>query len=323
MADTITINGQVDEQPADVQEFSGADKNDRESNVSQIIGKIEDLEREKEELISENDEIKDKMKKLTLELDQLKSDEQQMKEKLDGMEKEMDHSDEEKKLLESVAARAVELETEVARLQHDLITAMNEGDEASAEVGELKEQLGEKGLKIEELDKEIVSLNKAKAESEKRLRELERNIGVLEMREMEEKSKKLRMEEEMRDRINEKEKEISGFKKKVDELESEVNRTGVLLQTSMAEKKAMEEALKESEEKARTMDAKILLLQNEVGEAEKLVNDLKERKVELINGNTRNICGTKGLDFPTIAAGSTGAVLVAAAVVYLYACRRP
>lgn len=318
MADTIIINGQVNDQPAEVEEFSDADPGDRESKVSQLIGKIEALERVKEELIQENDEFKDEIKKLTLELDQLKSDEQQMKEKLDGMEKEIDHSDEEKRLLESVAARAVELETEVARLQHDLIMAMNDGDEANAEVGELKEQLGEKGSKIEELEKEIDNLNKSKAESEKRLRELERKIGVLEVREMEEKSKKLRMEEEMRDRINEKEKEISGFKKKVDELESEV----VQLQTSMAEKKVVEEALKKSEEYAAVMEGKILLLQKDVEEAEKLVTDLKGSKAEVINGNTRNIGGAKELDFPIIAAGSTGAVLVAAAVVYLYTSRR-
>ncbi|KAJ0112616.1 hypothetical protein Patl1_00669 [Pistacia atlantica] len=54
---------------------------------------------------------------------------------------EIEGAEENPKVFESIAARAVELETEVLRLQHDLITVMSEGDEASAKVVELKKSL--------------------------------------------------------------------------------------------------------------------------------------------------------------------------------------
>ncbi|GKV15493.1 hypothetical protein SLEP1_g26280 [Rubroshorea leprosula] len=50
-------------------------------------------------------------------------------------------------------------------------------------------------------------------------RAFERKMGDLEVREMEEKSKKLRAEEAIKDRIDEKGREIGVFKKKVEELE--------------------------------------------------------------------------------------------------------
>ncbi|XP_031257317.1 peroxisomal and mitochondrial division factor 2 [Pistacia vera] len=79
--------------------------------------KIAELTRKTEALEEENREMKERIKKLTIEIE---------------------GSEEDKRVFESIAARAVELETEVSRLQHDLITAMSEGDEASAEVAELK-----------------------------------------------------------------------------------------------------------------------------------------------------------------------------------------
>ncbi|GLU04008.1 hypothetical protein SLE2022_211750 [Rubroshorea leprosula] len=90
-----------------------------------------------------------------------------MKSGLEDMKRELDQSDDDEKLLESIAARAVELESEGAKLQHDLINAMSEGEEANVKVGKLKKELGEKRLKIEDLEREIESLKKAKADCEK------------------------------------------------------------------------------------------------------------------------------------------------------------
>ncbi|GKV15481.1 hypothetical protein SLEP1_g26268 [Rubroshorea leprosula] len=321
MADSTIINGEVDDQS--VEDFFDADQRENESKVSQLTRKVEALESEKGELIRENTEIKEKIKELTLEVDLLKGEEQQMKARLEDMERELDQSDDDKKLLDSIAARAVDLESEVARLQHDLINAMNEGEEANVEVGKLKKELREKGLKIEDLERGIESLKKAKAESEKKMRELERKMGVLEVREMEGKSKKLRAEEEIRDRIDEREREISVFKKKVEELEIVVKETGVELQKWETEKQTIERELRESENKARAMEGKILQLQNEVEEAEKVIVDLKEREVGKARNIPESICDAeKELNLPIMAAGSIGAALVFSVAFYLCSGRR-
>ena len=54
----------------------------------------------------------------------------------------MEEAEERKKALDAVAARASQLETEVSRLQHDLIAAMSEGEEANGEITELKKLMG-------------------------------------------------------------------------------------------------------------------------------------------------------------------------------------
>ncbi|XP_031275676.1 peroxisomal and mitochondrial division factor 1-like [Pistacia vera] len=194
---------------------------------------------------------------------------------------EIEGSEEDKKVFESIAARAVELEIEVSRLQNDLITAMSEGDEASAEVAELKKSLGEKVVKLEGLEKEIDGLKSEKADSEKKVRELKRKVGTLEVRELEEKSKRVRVKEEMSEKIDDKEREISGFKKKVNVLESELDKWKV-------EKKSMEGSLKESESKSKEMEAKISELEKEVDEAKMVISGLKEKTLDGFNGNVRD-----------------------------------
>ncbi|PQQ09840.1 peroxisomal and mitochondrial division factor 2 [Prunus yedoensis var. nudiflora] len=191
--------------------------------------KVKGLEREKLQLERENKESNEKIKELTTEIEKLKRGEKDTKEKLREMELEVERNDEGKNVLESVANRAMELETEVSRLQQDLISAMAEVEEANNEVAELKRVLGEKGAKIDRLEKELESLKKAKAESEKWVRELERKIGFLEVKETEEKSKRIRVEEEMRERLDGKENELSLFKKKIEELESVITKNGVEL----------------------------------------------------------------------------------------------
>ncbi|CAN6707735.1 unnamed protein product [Malus baccata var. baccata] len=292
--------------------------------------KVEDLEREKLELQRENKETKEKIQELTAEIEKLKSSEKETKERLREMELEIERTEEGKDVLESVANRAMELETEVARLQQDLISAMAEGEDANHEVAELKRELEEKGEKIDSLEKEVESLKKAKADSEKRVRELERKIGVLEVKETEEKSKKIRVEEEMRERLDEKESELILFKKKVEDLESVVAKNSAELGKRVNERVNVEAALKESEDKCRAMEMKMGQLQKDVMDAEKVITGLKERTVEAINGTANEMkeileggeTGSKGLSLPVVA-GSTGVVVAAAAaVVYVLYVRQ-
>lgn len=319
----VDIDDQADADGAD--DFYDADQ------TASLSRKVSTLEWEKGELERENRVTKEKINQLTNEIENFKSGESEMKEKLREMELEVERNDEGKDVLETVANRAMDLETEVSRLQQDLISAMAEGAEANTEVVELKRVLEAKGEKIDTLEKELESLKKAKADSEKRVRELERKIGVLEVKETEEKSKRIRVEEEMRERLEEKDGEVSLFKMKIVELEAVIARNGVELQKWMKEKSNVESVLRESEEKSRAMELKMGQLQKDVVDAGRVITELKEKTVGVINGTVnemkeildgRNEMGSKGLSLPVVA-GSAGAIVAVAAVVFvLYGRRR-
>ncbi|KAK4848619.1 hypothetical protein QYF36_015211 [Acer negundo] len=129
----------------------------------------------------------------------------EMKERITTLTIEVEGSAEDKKLFDSITVRAVELETEKAT--------------------------AEKGEKLDSVEKEIDALKKEKAESEKKVRELERNVGLLEVKEIEEKSKKFRVKEEMRENIDEKDMEIIVFKREL--MNWYLNRTSGNLRKSL------------------------------------------------------------------------------------------
>ncbi|KAJ0083427.1 hypothetical protein Patl1_31155 [Pistacia atlantica] len=111
---------------------------------------------------------------------------------------EIEVSEEDKKVFESIAARAIELETEVSRLQHDMITAISEGDEASAE--------------------------SEKVDSEKKVRELERKVGTLKVKELEEKCKRWKVEKKsVEGSLKESESKSKEIEAKISELEKEID----------------------------------------------------------------------------------------------------
>lgn len=293
MADeTATANGvpSLDREERTVDDFYDLDQGEKESKLRQ---KIEGLEQEKLSLVKENKEAEDQMSKLTAVIESLKSQEGEMRQRLNSMEMEVESSEEIKGVLEMISRRASELETQVSSLQHDLISAMSDGQEASAEALELKKALGEKDGKLEELKKE-------KGEMEKKLRELERIVGVLEVKETEEKSKRVRIEEEMREKVGEKEKEIGERKKRIEELEGNV----------------------------RITEGRMAELKRQAEEAESVIVELKDRSVEVINGieiDREEKVGLKREQWPLAVVGSAGAVVVvagAAVLVYMYCARR-
>lgn len=251
---------------------------DEESKPSDVSRKLETLERE-------NKEMKERIRTLTIEVE---------------------GSEEDKRLFDSIAARAVELETEVARLQHDLITAMSEGEEATQELAELKKAMSDKVEKLDSLQREVEALKKEKAESEKKVRELERKVGLLEVKEIEEKSKKMRVEEEMREKIDDKDREIIGFKKKVDELESELEKWKL-------EMKSVEEALSRSHNKSKEMEFRILQSQKEVEDAQKVIAALKEKSLDGLSDGQFNVAaedmGAFNWQWPAAALAASAAVV--------------
>ncbi|KAJ4830002.1 hypothetical protein Tsubulata_035514 [Turnera subulata] len=282
--DTVTTNGVAEAEKEDHQtteeqtaeDFYDPDQGENETKLRQ---RIEALEQEKLSLVRENKEAGDQVAKLTAEIEFLRSEEEEMRLRLEI-----------KRVMDVVSARAAELETQVARLQHDLISAMSDGQEASAEAAGLKKALAEKDGKLEEIKKE-------KAETDRKVRELERKLGVLEMKESEEKSKRLRVEDELREKNGDKDKELCGYKRRIAELEEIVRAT----EGSMEELKKQTEA------------------------AQSVIAGLKEKTVEVINGieiDTREKKELKRGQLPVVAVGSAGAVVVAATLVYLYCARR-
>ncbi|XP_026404725.1 peroxisomal and mitochondrial division factor 1-like [Papaver somniferum] len=201
MADETVINGagsdlelnnnSDDDKLVEIEKVSS--KND---HADVDLKKIETLEQEKSELLKEKNENHEKIRVLTDEIDGFKRNQVELNEKLEKMQKENAQFEQENKSLQSIAGRALELETEVSRLQHDLISTMSENDETrsefqklKSEFNELKEKIAEKESKIGDLEKEKISLlerNEKDAQEVKKLKsENETNVRDLKAREVE------------------------------------------------------------------------------------------------------------------------------------------
>lgn len=322
-------------------EISEGDHEGNYNKISALDEKIEQLEQDKLELAKENEFVAETIKKYKEQIEQLETDKAKMK-------SEIDQAESDKKTLESIAARAAQLETELSRAQHDLITSQTEGQEANNElmevnriVSELRKSDSEKSAKLGVLEKErnllLERINKddegvkaSKAESESRIRELKTKIEALEMRDSSYKSEKVKVEEEMKVRVEEKEDQIRHLTKLVDEFQSVISRNRAEMEKSNKEreeleivKNELEALLKKSERKVKELELKLSQLHKELEGSEKVISGLKEKAIEAVNGNDlgldRSIDGEeeKGLkiEWPLVAA-SAGAVAVFA-VVYL------
>ncbi|KAK8586789.1 hypothetical protein V6N13_085811 [Hibiscus sabdariffa] len=271
MEDSTTANGETET-------FHDTD----EDKISDLLNKIEALKTEKLKLANENRGMKEKMNKLS----------QEVHTREEAMRQEIDDWDEDSSFLESIAVRSSDLEIEVTRLQHDLVTSIREVGEAKQEVIELKRGLEEKALVIERLRSKIAELRKEKVKAEKKGRELETKIGILEVRVKEERGKKTRVQEEMKEKINE-------FEQKIRDLEDEVAKTG--------------DELKRSKQVKRQCEERVMGLKKKMLEFKDTVDD---KTIEAaLSGKARDIgCEDKGLNVPIVAAGTVAAIVVAAAV---------
>jgi len=110
--------------------------------------------------------------------------------------------------IESLRREAEELESE-----------MNAAEEAGSEAVVLSSVLEDRERMLRFLERETKTLKQMNAEGEMKVRDLERRIGVLEVRESEERCKRVRMEEEMREKVCEKEKQIERLKQRIIYLE--------------------------------------------------------------------------------------------------------
>ncbi|KAL4349970.1 hypothetical protein AHAS_Ahas10G0095200 [Arachis hypogaea] len=80
------------------------------------------------------------------------------------MEKELEQSRDATKAASAITARAAELETELARLQHDSISAIRAAEEMMVEVAKLRKLLPEIESKVKLLEREVEFLKKDKSE---------------------------------------------------------------------------------------------------------------------------------------------------------------
>ncbi|RYR28054.1 hypothetical protein Ahy_B01g052152 [Arachis hypogaea] len=217
------------------------------------------------------------------------------------MEKELEQSRDATKAASAIAAWAAELEIELVRLQHDSILDMRASEETMAEVIELRKLLPETESKVKLLEREVEFLKKDKSESEEKIRDLEKKIGALEKKDVDERNKWTRVEEELREKIQEKENNVLELGQKT-----------------------KEEVLKKSEEREKSLELFVVWLKEEAGVAENVIRGLNQ-KVDTVNGGvngngviSRNGKGVKGLNiqWPVVAVGST--VVAAAAVIWFY-----
>ncbi|KAL1307604.1 hypothetical protein HN51_049504 [Arachis hypogaea] len=294
---------------------------DNFSNGVDERSRIEALERERDELASESAERKEQIKKLVMENEGLRSDGDEMREKVLAMEKELEQSRDATKVASAIAARAAELETELARLQHDTISDISAAEELAAEAAELRKLLSENESKVELLKKD-------KSESEEKIRDLEKKIGALEKKDIDERNKWTRVEEELREKIQEKEKEVLELGQKIKEVENFAKSKSSDMEEWVKEKLSLQEALKKSEEREKSLELFVARLKEEAGVAENVIRGLNQ-KVDTVNGGVkgngviaRDGKGVKGLNvqWPMVAAGST--VVAAAAVICVFYGKR-
>ncbi|GAB2287491.1 hypothetical protein Dimus_021867 [Dionaea muscipula] len=159
------------------------EKDESEKKISELKAEVEELRKGKLDLVNEKDEAKKKIVELEAEIERLRGEKAAMKDEIDGIKKaEMERSEDGRRAVESIAKRALELETEVSRLQHDLITAATAADESTREVAELRREIevlkGEKA-RFEEEVSQVKALEKEKEVLDKEVKELAEKCAKL------------------------------------------------------------------------------------------------------------------------------------------------
>lgn len=317
MADETVVNGggDVNVQISSPEKDSGDTTN---QTIQKLMQKISILEQEKQSLVKENESSEVKIKKL---------------------EDEIQSSESDKRALSSIAARASDLETEVSRLQHDLISSMSDSQESNNEVVELKrvvEKLKacevenlekidviekERNLLLERVNEYVDKLN----ESESRVREFEKKIEGFEMIESDSKSLGLKYEEE----VKIKDEQIRNLTRMVDEFQLEIVKNRGEAEKLSKDKEELEigkndleAVLKKSERKVSELEDKLEQVRKEMEAFEKVNSALKETLAEDVNGiavdgDEKKVLGLK-VDWPIVAA-TAGAVAIVAVVYFRHA----
>uniref|UniRef100_A0A3Q7IC65 Uncharacterized protein n=1 Tax=Solanum lycopersicum TaxID=4081 RepID=A0A3Q7IC65_SOLLC len=199
MADENAANGDVFD---DAVEIEGEEDSDAALKTAPLTHKIAALEQENNQLFRENQVIKEKMEKSKHSIEEIQNEKVELQKKAKKFESDNN-------ALGPVAGRAAELEGEQSRLQHDLITSLNDLEESNSELSKLKLDL--EGLKSSDNEKRV------KLETV----ETERNLLLVKLNKLEVSEKDHRAEGEV------KEKEIRGLKNQLEDLKATVKKNEV------------------------------------------------------------------------------------------------
>ncbi|XP_057730400.1 peroxisomal and mitochondrial division factor 2-like [Arachis stenosperma] len=201
---------------------------------------------------------------------------------------------------------------------------MRAAEEMMTEATELRKLLSKMESNVKLLEREVKFLKKDKSESEKKIRDLEKKIGALEKKDVDERNKRTRVEEELRKKIQEKENEVLELGQKTNEVESFANSKSSNMEEWVKEKLSLQEALKKSEEREKSLELFVARLKEEARVAENVIRGLNQ-KVDTVNGGVngnwviaRDGKGVKGLNvyWPVVAIDST--FVAAAVVIWFY-----
>ncbi|KAL8506287.1 hypothetical protein ACS0TY_017238 [Phlomoides rotata] len=285
MADETEINGKFfDDLSVEVAGYESPPK------IWSVNQRISDLEEENDSIIRENEEYKKRIEDLKASMKELSAENA-------GLKKQVDKLQTENTAAAVVVARAAELETEVSRLQHDLVSAMSDLQGSAVEVLDLKRDL--EGMRSREKEKSVKleAMGKEKALLMSKVEKLER------------------VESGLRVELMEKEREIQLLKNNVEELEVVVGNS-----------KSLETMKNELETQIVLMKAEIISLESSLDEKDKVISSLetKERAIlDTINVDNKGLIGgSKQWDW-LVAGGSTIAAVAALSVAcYVRAARR-
>ncbi|CAA0808668.1 Peroxisomal and mitochondrial division factor 2 [Striga hermonthica] len=243
MADESVINGEFsDDQNV---EISG---DEASAKISGLTVKVADLERENAKTVQENEGYKQQ-------LEQLKASIKELNSEIVELKKEIDKAESESKALGAVAARAAELESEVSRLQHDLVSAMSDLQESTTELTSLKKDFERVKEKEKEKDVQLEAIVK------------ERDLLLVKVEEMESEESSLRGE------LVGKEKEISGLKKSNEDLK-------VAVESS----KGSEKSNNDLEIEIEKLKLEISILQSSLKEKENVISGFEMKEEATYGG---------------------------------------
>lgn len=279
--DSKMMNGEfVDAETVDI---AGDDTSSYESKVAELSEMIEALEREKQQVVYENKTANDRAEKMKESMKHLSSENEELKVQVEKLGSE-------NKALHSVAARAGELEGEVSRLQHDLISAMSDLEEANRDVSEWK--------------KRVDSLENGPAENAIMLDVIisERDFLIGKV-------------EDLKATVGEKEREIKVLEGRIEELKSAVSEKEELL-------RKVRELEGKLEEKERVING----LEVKQREVDGLVNGKAAEEEEdvgsVVEGREKNCAARLKVEWPVVAVSAVSAVALTGVLCYLHYKKR-
>ncbi|KAL6570757.1 hypothetical protein OROGR_000307 [Orobanche gracilis] len=287
MADETVMDGEFFDDR--MVEISG---NEASTKISGLITKIFDLERENAKTILENEGYNNQIEELKTSIEELSTEIVELK-------KQVEKAESESKSMAAVADRAAELEAEVSRLQHDLVSAMSDLQESSAELSKLKKDLEGVEEREKEQDAKLEAFGK---ERDLLLSKVEKLEGV---------------ESSLRNESKGKEKELRGLKKSIHELEMAVE-SG----------KSLEKLKNELEKEIEKMKVQFSILQSNLKEKKSMICELERKERahgvlsgdDLIKGEKKIIIGgLKQNDWLLVGGSAVAAFVVVGVVSYLHA----